>query len=90
MASPNEGDAVALAWGADLALFLSTERMIAGAKITETMASTKVSTMTNATIMKIALANRDSPLLVAFEKLRVLPRILPTHAGGVGLPIVSA
>ena len=69
MASPNEGDAVAVGAAADVALFLSTERIIAGAKITDTMASTNVSTMTNPTIMKIARANSENPLRVAVEKL---------------------
>ena len=41
MASVNEGDAVALGWGADVGLFLSTERMIAGAEISETMAGVR-------------------------------------------------
>jgi len=64
--------------------------MIAGAKITDTMASTKVSAMSNPTIIKIARATGESPLRVPFDKARTLPRTFPIRAGGVGLPIVSA
>src|SRR5262249_49819068 len=56
------GEGTAGAWGGDVACRLSSVRMIAGAKITDTMASTKVSVMTNPTKMKIARANRESPL----------------------------
>src|SRR6266581_5863511 len=84
MASENEGDAVALGCGADVALFLSTERMIAGAKITDTMASIR----SNAATIKIARATGESPLrVVAPGAARRTPA---THAGGAGLPIVSA
>ena len=84
MASPNEGDAVAVGAGADAALFLSTERMIAGAKITDTMASKR----NKAAMIKIAHATGESPLRGVMPG--AVRRTPVTHAGGAGLPIVSA
>ena len=84
MASENEGDAVALGCGADVALFLSTERMIAGAKITDKIASVR----SNAAMIKIASATGESPLRVVARGL--VRRTPATHDGGAGLPIVSA
>ena len=84
MASESEDDAVALGLGADVALSLSTERRMAGAKITDTMASMQ----SNAAMMKIASATGERPLRLAVPPD---PRRAPaTHAGGTGLPIASA
>src|SRR5439155_23496242 len=84
MASENEEDAVALGGGADVALFLSTERMIGGAKITDTMASVR----SNAARIKTASATGENPLrVVAGGSVRRGPA---TDAGGAGFPIVSA
>ena len=65
-------------------LFLSTERMIAGAKMTDTMASMR----SNAAMINVARATGESPLRVV--ALGVVHRAPATHAGGAGLPIVSA
>ena len=88
MASSNEGDAVAVGCGADVALFLSTERMIAGAKITDTIASVR----SNIAMIKVAHATGENPLRVG-APAAVLPTVRgtpATHVGGAGLPIVSA
>ena len=58
--------------------------MIAGAKITDTMESTR----NNATMIKIASATGDTLLRVVVPDTPC--RTPATHAGGVGLPIVSA
>lgn len=58
--------------------------MIAGAKITDTMASMR----SNAAMIKIASATGENPLrLVTPAAARRTPL---THEGGAGLPIVSA
>jgi len=59
--------------------------MIAGAKITDTMQSTR----SNAAMIKIPSAIGECPLRAVAP--RVLVRRIPlTQAGGAGLPIVSA
>src|ERR1700693_2581785 len=54
------GDGMAGTWGGDVTWPFPSDRMIAGAKITDTMASTR----SNAAIVKIARARGDSPLRV--------------------------
>ena len=58
--------------------------MIAGVKITDTMASM----MSNAKTRKIARATGESPLCVVAAG--VVRRTPATQLGGAGLPIVSA
>ena len=60
-------------------------RMIAGAKITDTMESVS----SKATMIKIASATGDSPLRVLVA-LGAACRAPATHDGGAGLPTVSA
>src|SRR5215469_9678861 len=84
------GDGMAGTWGGDVTCRWPSVRMIAGAKITDTMASAKVSAMNNPTIIKIARTTGESPLRAPFDKARTLPRNFPSRDGGVGLPIVSA
>src|ERR1051325_5465555 len=83
--SPNEGDAVALDAGCETGLLLLAERMIAGAKTTDTMASTR----SKAAMIKTASPTRAIALRVGVPGAFVC-RTPVTQAGGAGFPIVSA
>ena len=60
------------------------ERMMAGAKITDTIARTR----SNTAMMRIASATGENPLPVVMPG--AARRTPATHAGAAGLPIVSA
>src|ERR1700757_444008 len=86
MVSARDGDdGTAGTWGDVAACRLSSVRMIAGAKITDAMASAKVSAMNNPTIMKIARVTGESPLRAPLGRARTLPRTFPSRDGGAGL-----
>ena len=75
------GDGMAGTWGDDVTWLFPSDRRIAGAKITDTMASAR----SNAATMKIARASGESALRVLTLELRMVPLAFPSRVGGVGL-----
>ena len=87
MDSENEA-AVAVGWGVETARLLFTERIMAGVKIIDTVASTS----TRPTMAKMASRSGEIPFRVVLTPAAVRRTRTPpaTHDGGAGLPIVSA